>query len=94
MKKKVSVKIWCKKCLQWLAHEIRYCPLFPKVAGTKRWDECVCLVHTCFDAKAAGIKRSKKTAPTYTDFTDAESLPGLLRSIVSVKSGGSRYSRG
>ena len=68
MKKPKPTKVWCKSCLQWLAHDLRYCPLFPKVAGVKKWDECVCTVHTCYDAGAAGIKRDKRTAPTYSDF--------------------------
>jgi hypothetical protein len=36
-------------------------------AGVKKWSKCCCLIHTCYDAKKLGIKRSKKTAPTYRD---------------------------
>jgi RNA polymerase subunit RPABC4/transcription elongation factor Spt4 len=68
MKKDEPIKIWCKRCLQWLVHDKQRCPLFPKVAAIKKWSECVCTVHTCYDAKATGIKRNKRSAPTYVDF--------------------------
>ena len=62
------IRFWCKRCLRWLEHDINYCPLFPKAEGFKKWSECCCLVHTCYDAKAAGIKRDKRTKVTYRDF--------------------------
>lgn len=61
-------RVWCEICLQWMAHDIARCPLFAKVAGVKKWRTCCCTIHTCYDAKAQGIKRDKKTAPTYRDF--------------------------
>ncbi|OGS28278.1 MAG: hypothetical protein A3J70_12810 [Elusimicrobia bacterium RIFCSPHIGHO2_02_FULL_61_10] len=59
-------------CQQWLAHDVARCPLFPKAAGVTKWSECCCLIHTCYDAAAEGIRRDKKTAPTYKDFVSGE----------------------
>lgn len=66
--KKESPRVWCKECLRWLEHDTGRCPLFPETEGIKKWTECCCLVHTCFDAKASGIKRDKRTSVTYKDF--------------------------
>ena len=57
----------CPRCKKTLAHDKRYCPLFPEVEPPaelsfddkhmtrvpgKKWDRCVCLVHTCYDLDA------------------------------------------
>lgn len=45
----------CSHCLKRLRHDMSFCPLFPEVEpphGCKKWDRCVCLVHTCYDAAA------------------------------------------
>ena len=34
----------------------------------KKWAECVCLVHTCFDARELGVEPDPENAPTYRDF--------------------------
>lgn len=54
--------ITCPTCRKTLHHDKRYCPLFPEVQPPpelsfddkrmtrvpgKKWDRCVCLVHTC-----------------------------------------------
>jgi len=57
----------CDPCGKTLRHNTGYCPLFPEVeppedigyhegkpirlAG-KKWDRCVCLIHTCYDIRA------------------------------------------
>ncbi len=41
----------CNTCEKDLGGHSRYCPENPVKASTK-WDECVCYVHTCYDAKA------------------------------------------
>lgn len=33
----------------------------------KKWSECSCLIHTCYDAHALGIKVDPENAPTYHD---------------------------
>ncbi len=65
--KKEARRFWCKRCLRWLEHDTGRCPLFPFVEGVKKWDECSCLTHTCCDAKASGIKRTRKTSVKYKD---------------------------
>lgn len=50
-----------------MVHDQR-CPYTSKVVGVKKWKECWCTIHTCYDAKKAGVKRSKKDAPVYRDF--------------------------
>lgn len=69
----VEPRVFCESCQQWLEHNQYYCPLFPDVNPPQqpwytrvhtKWTECVCLVHTCYDAP----KRDKKDAPTYKDF--------------------------
>lgn len=63
-------KEFCENCQRWLEHEIGYCPLFPNKSPTgpketgKKWDECICLMHTCYQAPK---RRSRKGAPTYRD---------------------------
>jgi RNA polymerase subunit RPABC4/transcription elongation factor Spt4 len=74
----LPLRTWCDNCLQWLEHDVRYCPLFPEVFGIKKWRKCVCLVHSCDDAKAAGVKRDKKSAPNYQDFVDEDADPFSL----------------
>jgi RNA polymerase subunit RPABC4/transcription elongation factor Spt4 len=69
MKRAISVekeRVWCERCQRWLQHDRERCPLFPQAAGVKKWSECVCLIHTCFDAVPAK-KRSKRNAATYRD---------------------------
>jgi len=62
----------CPRCEKDLLHDKRYCPLFPEVeppddigyhegkpfrlAG-KKWDRCVCLIHTCYDIRAMRARR-------------------------------------
>lgn len=77
--KKEPLRVWCKRCLRWLEHDTVYCPLFPKVAGEKKWSECCCLVHSCYDAKAGGIKRDKRTKETYRNFVEGDER--LLRGL-------------
>lgn len=56
-------KEFCETCQRWLEHEVIYCPLFPE-ALEEKWNECICLIHTCYQAPK---RRSKKSAPTYKD---------------------------
>ena len=60
-------RVFCDNCQQWLQHAQTYCPKFPSVSppvDRKKWEECVCLVHTCHRAPIRG----RDTAPTYRDF--------------------------
>jgi len=72
--KRIKERLWCDRCRQWLVHDKRRCPLFSPVAGVKKESECVCTIHTCYDAKALGIKDTKRTAPVYQDFVDTDGL--------------------
>ena len=58
----------CQTCKQRLWHNKRYCPLFPDVVPPfhwtgfeairvqeHKWENCVCLIHTCYDADKLGI---------------------------------------
>ena len=50
----ITVAAWCVSCQRWLVHDKWYCPLFPDVNISppgKKWDKCVCLIHTCFEAE-------------------------------------------
>ena len=67
-KKRIEDRLWCKSCLRWIYHHIFFCPKFPRVEGMKKWAHCICSIHTCYDAKKAGIKRTKKTNVAYVDF--------------------------
>lgn len=40
----------CDSCEKDLGGHHRYCPENP--ARGHKWSECVCFVHTCYDAKA------------------------------------------
>ena len=64
---------FCESCQRWLVHDQLYCPLFPDTltaamvylaAKRLKWDRCVCLVHTCYEAP----KRDRAEAPEYRDF--------------------------
>jgi len=68
-RRKEPERYWCKMCLRWLAHETSQCPLFPDAPG-KKSSECSCLIHTCYDAKALGVKPDKKAM--YRDFVRGE----------------------
>ena len=51
---------YCPRCEKTLRHDKGYCPLFPEVEpphGHEKWSQCICLVHTCFDAAALGRSR-------------------------------------
>ena len=67
-------KEFCESCQRWLEHDQRYCPLFPDVKPPRRinlafpfvgkkWAECVCLIHTCYEAP----RRDKAASSTYRD---------------------------
>lgn len=38
----------CQSCKKSIYHDKRYCPEYPKVRGVKKWERCVCTIHTCF----------------------------------------------
>lgn len=65
MHESTSKNVFCVSCKQWLAHDTRRCPLFPKVEGTEKWSRCVCLIHTCFDNPEEVYPDD---APVYRDF--------------------------
>ncbi len=69
--------VFCESCCRWLLHDRLWCPLFPAVkappvfsftssgkrAKGRKWSRCVCLEHTCYDAKELGLDCSPEDAP-------------------------------
>lgn len=54
--KEVQNPVICEMCGKTLWHNQQYCPLMKKdeealmtKRGETRWDECVCLIHTCYN---------------------------------------------
>ena len=67
-----EAKEFCETCQRWLEHEVDYCPLFPDAQPPpapggpgEKWNECICLMHTCYQAP---VKRHRKKAETHKDF--------------------------
>lgn len=68
MKNKIPEYVDCESCGKRLYHNKRHCPLF-----TKRtlWNECVCLIHSCYDKKEIvkifKAEKKKKPKEKYTE---------------------------
>ena len=88
---------FCDSCLRWQVHDQAYCPLFPDVTviGVKKWQECACTVHTCYDARdlyqtrtgeemtdELVAERRADTGNIYTDFSVVERTPRLVTGAV------------